>query len=92
MNATPLADQFRAATDAFRAFAEALVVAAYAAVDLLAGWWSPALVTRFAVERLGLTEVDVRYVDGLTVRTWNRMTHHVDPVAFAAWCSTAGQS
>lgn len=71
-------------SNAFQALAKALMGAFEALVTTLTPF-SNALVIRFAIERMGLTEVDIRRVHGYKVTTWNRMTYQVDPEAFKEW-------
>lgn len=66
-----LAAVFRSLADVFRAAGQAML-AFLEAVD------RNHKVRRAAIERHGITEADIRYVDGTTVITWNRRRIPID--------------
>jgi hypothetical protein len=66
----------------FRAVADSIVPVIRHLVEAFGQLLSddtPYLLERYAIERLGITEADIRSVDAkaLTVRTWNQRSFHV---------------
>lgn len=81
-------EQVRRAADAIAlAFNEAarIVQNVIDAFNEFFSGWATMFVERYAIERLGITEADIKRIDGWTVVLWNRRRIVVDPKDYKAW-------
>lgn len=89
---TPLAAATVRTAAALQELQAQLVAAAYEVsrfVEAMAEALSRPSMTRYAVERMGVTEADVRWADWWTgeVVLWNRRRLHADRDDMAAWAA-----
>lgn len=76
--------------DAFKAMMMPVLTGVAGAIrQFMAAWWSDAVITQWVIERLGITEVDVRRIDrsaGVVV-LWNRRRIPIDWDDMGEWAS-----
>lgn len=85
-----LVDAFRPVVDAIGNFAHLLattvgrditraVIDTQRRLEIILAVYHDDLATRYAIERLDITEVDIRTITSDHIRTWNGRRHHLGP-------------